>query len=351
MDLKSCYEGKRILVTGHTGFKGVWLCVMLNQLGAEVHGLALPPITTPNLFADVRLDALIKSSTFLDIRDSVALERYLKNKQFDLIFHLAAQAIVSEGYKDPKGTFETNVMGMVNLLLQAPDIIGLKGIVCSTTDKVYSNDGSSREFKESDRLGGSDPYSGSKAATENVMESLYYLLKEKNISLISCRAGNVIGGGDWAKNRLVPDAIRAFISDSTLEVRHPNSTRPWQHVLDCLCGYLLVGKRILESDVSEINAFNFGPKNSTSVEKLLTILKDIIGIQYVVEELSTVGKEAESLTLDSNKAKMLLMWETTFSSENAISETASWYRSYVNGENPSVLIHSSIERFLEDEVV
>ena len=181
MDLKTHYSGKSILVTGHTGFKGVWLCVMLNQLGAEVHGLALPPDTVPDLFSEVRLDELIESSTFLDIRDSVALGEYLQNKQFDLIFHLAAQAIVSEGYKDPRGTFETNVMGTVNLLVQIPHIVGLKGLVCSTTDKVYSNDGFSHDFKESERLGGTDPYSGSKAATENVMESLYYLLEEKNL--------------------------------------------------------------------------------------------------------------------------------------------------------------------------
>ncbi len=347
MDLRSFYEGKRILVTGHTGFKGAWLCMMLSNLGAEVHGIALLPKDVPNLFSDTNLATSIESSTFIDIRDSSSMEKYLRDKQFDLIFHLAAQALVSEGYQDPIGTFETNVMGTVNLLVSAIQVHGLKGIVCATTDKVYSNSDIKTKFREEDRLGGKDPYGGSKAASEIAIESLYYLFEERNISLVSCRAGNVIGGGDWSKNRLIPDAMRAIRENIPLDLRNPKSTRPWQHVLDCLYGYLLVGTRILETKVSFYDCFNFGPIRSESVGEVIRILMETHELTCN-NSYDNFGYEHVSLELDSSKAEAALGWVCRFNSREAISLTSEWYKQFMSGENPRTLTQTSIERYFDE---
>ena len=347
MDLRKKYEGKKILVTGHTGFKGVWLSLMLSNFGAEIHGLSLFPEEEQNLFLDTDLENAIKSSTYLDIRDSILLKDYLREREFDLIFHLAAQALVSEGYRDPIGTFETNVMGTVNLLVGAADVVGLKGIVCVTTDKVYLNSEEKIRFQETDRLGGKDPYGGSKASSEIAIESLYYLLKDKNMSLVACRSGNVIGGGDWSKNRLIPDAMRAIQSDYELEIRNPKSTRPWQHVLDCLHGYLLVGAKIFETEVSFFDTFNFGPIHSETVNEVITLLKEDHALRFHATDES-FGYEYTSLELDSTKAEEILGWHSQYSPHNSVRRTSEWYKAFFNGQDPRLLTQASIERFLDE---
>ena len=227
------YRGKRVFVTGHTGFKGSWLCELLLAAGAEVHGFALPPPTRPALFSQLGLSRRIASHTIGDIRDAAALEAAFASAKPDFVFHLAAQAIVRESYRVPRETFETNFMGTVNLLEAVRRSKGEVAVVCVTTDKVYENDESGRAFREDDPLGGRDPYSASKGACEIAISSYRrsFFADGCRVRLASARAGNVIGGGDWAKDRIVPDAMRAFLAGRELVVRNARSTRPWQHVL------------------------------------------------------------------------------------------------------------------------
>ena len=350
MDLRNVFKGKRVLVTGHTGFKGVWLTLFLIELGAEVHGLGLKPENSPNLFELTKLENLVHSSNFIDIRNQINVENFLDQNEFDLIFHLAAQALVSEGYANPIQTFETNVMGTVNLLVSASEQLNLKGVVCVTTDKVYLNHDLSIKFKESDPIGGVEPYGGSKASSEIVASSLFYLFKNSGKSLVTCRAGNVIGGGDWSKDRLIPDAIRAITSNKYLQIRNPDSTRPWQHVLDCIFGYLLVGSGILDGTIQGLESFNFGPPNSSSVKELARQLETLLGLEYQVFPNASIGKEHVVLELDSSKARKILNWAPFFSSYEAINETADWYKAYLTGEDAHTLTKTAIERFMANEI-
>ena len=262
------YSGRRVLVTGHTGFKGAWLCEWLLGLGAEVHGLALPALK-PSLFFALELERRMKHA-IQDIRNAHELEHAIRELRPDFIFHLAAQALVRVSYREPVPTFATNALGTANLL-EAVRVANLPcTVVVVTTDKCYENDGRSKNFKESDSLGGHDPYSASKAAAELVVASYRdaFFSHGADVALASARAGNVVGGGDWAEDRIVPDCIRALSAGKPIPVRNPGFTRPWQHVLEPLSGYLLLGAKLEEArrkkSVAEIarfaQAFNFGPE-------------------------------------------------------------------------------------------
>lgn len=334
----SIYAGRRVLVTGHTGFKGAWLCEWLLGLGAEVHGIALAPLK-PSLFETLDLVSRVKH-TILDIRDAEALAAKVKQIRPDFIFHLAAQALVRVSYREPVETFAVNAIGTANLL-EAVRTANLPcTVVAVTTDKCYDNDGRPRSFKESDPLGGHDPYSASKAAAEIVIASYRdsFFSHGTDVALASARAGNVIGGGDWAEDRLVPDCIRALAAGKPVPVRNPVFTRPWQHVLEPLGGYLLLSAKLEQArakkDTSEIaryaQAFNFGPdpEANRSVRDLVEeVLRHWPGKwEQVVQEKHL--KEAPLLSLAIDKARDVLGWQPRWHFAQMVEQTVAWYRDY-----------------------
>jgi CDP-glucose 4,6-dehydratase len=330
------YSGKRVLVTGHTGFKGAWLCEWLLGLGAEVHGLALAPLQ-PSLFEELNLASRMKHN-IVDIRNAAALTAKIQEIKPEIIFHLAAQALVRVSYREPVVTFDTNAIGTANVL----EAIRTSGLPCSvvviTTDKCYDNDGLPRNFKESDPLGGHDPYSASKAAAEIVVASYRdsFFSQGTDVALASARAGNVVGGGDWAEDRLVPDCIRALTIGEPIPVRNPAFTRPWQHVLEPLGGYLLLGAKLEEArakkDAMEIarcaQAFNFGPNPDAnrSVQNLVEeVLKHWYGSWEQIHQERHL-KEAPLLSLAIDKAKETLGWQPRWDFAETIKQTVLWYR-------------------------
>jgi len=332
------YSGKRVLVTGHTGFKGAWLCEWLLGLGADVHGLALPPLK-PSLFEALDLAARMKHGV-LDIRDASALAEKIREVRPDFIFHLAAQALVRASYREPVTTFATNALGTAHLL-EAVRVSNLPcAIVVVTTDKCYENDGNARSFKESDPLGGHDPYSASKAVAEIVVASYRdsFFSHGTDVALASARAGNVVGGGDWAEDRLVPDSMRALSQGKPIPVRNPNFTRPWQHVLEPLGGYLLLGARLEEArrkgSAAEIaryaQAFNFGPgpDANRSVRNLVEeVLRHWPGSWEQISQEKHL-KEAPLLSLAIDKARATFGWRPRWYFAETIHQTVSWYRDY-----------------------
>lgn len=340
------YRGKRVFVTGHTGFKGSWLCEILLLAGAEVYGYALKPPTRPSLFVQLKLARRIRRHTIGDVRDLDALEAALREANPDFVFHLAAQPIVRESYRIPRETFDVNVMGTVNVL-EAIRRIGFGkpvSVVCVTTDKCYENDNSGRAFREGDHLGGSDPYSASKGACEIAIAAYRRSFFEKGqVVVASARAGNVIGGGDWAIDRIVPDAMRAFLSGRTLIVRNGKATRPWQHVLEPLCGYLTLGAAFCGG------AFNFGPDERTvkTVDQLVKNLRNAFPDGKVVNGTeSNAPREAKLLRLDSTKARTALEWVPRWGFDETVSQTAQWYARVAGGENPQNVTDEQIVRFL-----
>jgi CDP-glucose 4,6-dehydratase len=334
----SIYAGKRVLVTGHTGFKGAWLCEWLLGLGAEVHGLALPPLQ-PSLFAALDLEKRMRHN-LVDITDAAALKAKVREVRPDIIFHLAAQALVRLSYREPVLTFATNALGTANLL----EAVRAENLPCTvvaiTTDKCYENDGRPRSFKETDPLGGHDPYSASKAAAEIVVASYRdsFFSHGTDVALASARAGNVIGGGDWAEDRLVPDCIRALQAGKPVPVRNPAFTRPWQHVLEPLGGYLLLGARLEEArakkSAEEIaryaQAFNFGPdpEANRSVRDLVEeVLNHWPGAWEQIHQEKHL-KEAPLLSLAIDKARATLGWQPRWNFAETVAQTVSWYRDY-----------------------
>jgi CDP-glucose 4,6-dehydratase len=337
------YSGRRVLVTGHTGFKGAWLCEWLLGLGAEVHGLALPALT-PSLFFALELERRMKHS-IVDIRHAAELEETIRELRPDFIFHLAAQALVRVSYREPVPTFATNALGTAHLL-EAVRVAKLPcTIVVVTTDKCYANDsaahgGNARSFKETDPLGGHDPYSASKAAAEIVVASYRdsFFSHGTDVALASARAGNVVGGGDWAEDRLVPDCMRALSSGQPIPVRNPNFTRPWQHVLEPLGAYLLLGakleaarqKKSWEEIAHYAQAFNFGPEpdaNRNVREVVEEIVRHWPGTWKQVHQEKHLP-EAPLLSLAIGKAKETLGWQPRWDFSRTIAETVSWYREY-----------------------
>ena len=360
-DLKRIYSGKRVLVTGHTGFKGAWLCEWLLGLGAEVHGLALPA-PQPSLFLALELDVRMKH-TIQDIRKAHELEHVIRDLQPDFIFHLAAQALVRVSYREPVQTFATNALGTAHLLEAVRASTAPCTVIVVTTDKCYENDGPAegdraidskiRSFKESDPLGGHDPYSASKAAAELVVASYRdsFFSRDTKVALASARAGNVVGGGDWAEDRIVPDCIRALSAGKPIPVRNPNFTRPWQHVLDPLCGYLLLAARLDDArqkkSPEEIaryaQAFNFGPETDANrsvkdlVEELLRHWPG--GWEQVTQDKHL--PEAPVLSLAIDRAKARLGWKPRWDFAETIHQTVFWYRDFFikskKSGNPSMV--------------
>jgi CDP-glucose 4,6-dehydratase len=340
------YKGQNILVTGHTGFKGSWLSLWLTTLGAKVVGLSLSPDSTPNHWDLLGLDV---RSHLLDIRDENVLRNKIAEINPDMIFHLAAQPLVRRSYKDPLETWSTNVMGTANVLNAARDLKNLKAVVVVTTDKCYENKEWVWGYREIDPLGGYDPYSASKGGSELVTASFrnsFFNLPTSAL-IASARAGNVIGGGDWSEDRLIPDLIRSIDSSTPLHIRSPDATRPWQHVLDCLSGYITLGQQLLQGNQSFADAWNFGPEmdsNRRVLEVLQAIKNCIPGFQWSQSEGLQLH-EAQLLHLDSSRARKDLSWKPVWSFEEGVEATVSWYKAWLDGKE--VISESQLKTYCD----
>ncbi len=354
--MKEFYKGKRVLVTGHTGFKGAWLCQILLDFGAQLAGYSLKPNTEPNLFTILKLDQKVKHK-IADIRDFETLDKFIKTFKPEIIFHLAAQPIVRASYDDPKYTYEANVLGTLNVL-ESIRLNKVPAGVIITTDKVYKNLEKDIAYKEDDALCGWDPYSNSKSCADLVVYSYQQSFfnpekygQEHKTLISSARSGNVIGGGDWAQDRLIPDVMRAFLVDhKTLEIRSPRAVRPWQHVFEPLSGYLLLGQRLHQGEIDKAGAWNFGPFDADmqEVESVVKLLIDDLGVgKYQIKEDHT-KHEANLLKLSNKKASTQLHWQPRFSLKEAIRETARWYKTYYAGKDVLKLSKEQIKRFFND---
>lgn len=343
----SFWRGKRVFLTGHTGFKGSWLALWLQQLGAQVTGYALPPTTTPSLF-ELAGVAKYMHSILEDIRNPAALQQALETARPEIILHLAAQALVSDGYTDPVGTYATNVMGTINLLEQARQLSDVRAIVIVTTDKCYENLESTHAYVESDALGGHDPYSSSKACTEIVAASWRRsFFTSGQAAIATARAGNVIGGGDWAPHRLVPDLLQAFTKGEEARLRNGQAVRPWQHVLEPLAGYLILAEQLWD-DRSRACAWNFGPEleDCVSVVELAELLGRLWprGGRHTIQA-SPLPHEAGLLRLDASRAKQLLGWKPRWHLKEALRQTVEWHQAWLGGSSMGNFCRQQIERY------
>ncbi len=351
MDLDFWKETK-VFITGHTGFKGSWLSLLLNRLGAEVYGYALSPTTNPSLFEQAEVSKEI-SSTVGDVRNLDNLKKSLTDFQPEIVLHLAAQSLVRESYTDPVTTFETNIMGTVNILEAVRNLQSVKALIIVTSDKCYKNKEQDNGYVETDELGGHDPYSNSKACAELVIDSYQssFFSSLKNINIASVRAGNVIGGGDWAIDRLIPDLIRSFISHQQTKIRNPNAIRPWQHVLDPLSGYLLLAEKLASAPVYS-GAWNFGP-NISDAKPVAWIADDLTqrwgNDAHWTEDDNEHLKETHTLHLDSSKARNALGWSPRLHLDQALEWTLDWYQAYSRNESLRSFTESQIQHYLKIE--
>jgi CDP-glucose 4,6-dehydratase len=343
------WSGRRIFVTGHTGFKGSWLLLMLEQLGARVTGFSLAPPTSPSMFEMIG-GATRCNHHIGDIRDAAALGKAVRDASPEIVLHLAAQPLVRESYVTPLETYATNVMGTAHLLDACRHVDTVKTIVVITTDKCYENDGRPTGYVESDKLGGYDPYSNSKACAELVTQSYRdSFLREQGVGVASARAGNVIGGGDYADDRLVPDAIRAFMAGRPVEIRNPNAVRPWQHVLEPLRGYLMLAERLHHDRETTAKAWNFGPAptDTAPVHKVLMLLSHHWGdTKGIAAQPGDHPHEAALLTLDSSAAADQLGWTPRLSLDDALKLTADWYRVAAENGDVAAISQHQINQFL-----
>jgi CDP-glucose 4,6-dehydratase len=348
------WHGRRVLITGHTGFIGSWLALALADLGAEVHGLALAPATEPALFSAARLEDIV-SHRIVDIRNADATLRAVTDAAPEVVFHLAAQPLVRLAHREPLETFSTNVMGTAHVLEAVRRCASVRAVVAFTTDKVYENQEWRWGYREIDRLGGHEPYGASKAAAEHVLETWaqsYFRQRDPAVHLAVVRAGNVIGGGDWAEDRLIPDAMRASGRGQPLVVRRPRAVRPWQHVLEPVAASLILGRTLCENPATAEGAWNIGPEAS-----------DMQPVQWIADRLNALWPsapawrneddggpyEAGLLMLDSTRARDLLGWRPRWRLDRALAETVSWYHSHAQGGDARALTRRQIEVFFHGE--
>lgn len=332
------YDGKKVLVTGHTGFKGSWISIWLKNLGAEVIGYSLEAPTEPSFFNICKLDHKI-TSVIGDVRDDEKLNKVFEKYKPEIVFHLAAQPLVRLSYKSPKETYETNVMGTVNVLEAARNSSSVKAVIIITTDKCYENKEWVYGYRETDPMGGHDPYSSSKGCAELVVSSYrnsFY--DEKGIALSSVRAGNVIGGGDWAEDRLIPDFVKAVSEDKSIVIRNPLATRPWQHVLEPLSGYLWLGALMFQDKEKYNSGWNFGPRDTDvlNVEEVLKLSIKAWGKGNIEMDKNAQPHEANLLKLDISKVKACLKWNPVYDVNKAVDRTIQWYKAYYENKNENM---------------
>jgi CDP-glucose 4,6-dehydratase len=344
------YKDKKVLITGHTGFKGGWLAIWLNMLGAKVAGYALDPVHEKGIFYSSGIADLITDYR-ADIRDRNELFDFFEKEQPEIVFHLAAQPLVLESYRNPVETFEINIQGTVNVLEAIRKTPSVKAAVMITSDKCYENKEWIWGYRENEPMGGQDPYSASKGAAELVISSYRrsFFAEEGKTAIASARAGNVIGGGDWSANRLVPDIIRAIQENRKIEIRNPNAFRPWQHVLDPLCGYLQLGYALVQSQGQFAEGWNFGPLHH-EVHSVKDVVEKIIFFtgKGEWEDVSVPGQmhEANLLTLDITKALQKLKWKPLLNFQESVKLTVEWYNHALHGDTLSVS-QNQIEQYQE----
>jgi len=350
---KDFWQGKKVLITGHTGFKGAWLCKWLIGMKADVSGLSLPPATNPNLFSLLNLDSQMHHMLG-DIRDLKLLKERIKEIDPDIVIHMAAQAIVRESYQNPIETFEVNAIGTAHLLEAIRYTRNIKAVVCVTSDKCYDNREWPWKYRETDSMGGWDPYSASKGCAELIISSYrnsFFNKKEfdkHGIAIASVRAGNVIGGGDWGQDRLIPDIMRAFSGGKSVVIRNPLATRPWQYVLDLLSGYLTLAERLYSAGSEYMEAWNFGPNDTDekTVREIVAYITRLWGKNATWEldkEAAKNPHEAYSLKLDSSKSRSRLGWAPKLTLEKSLEFVVDWYKHYYSSRE-------SMQDFTEDQI-
>jgi CDP-glucose 4,6-dehydratase len=352
------WKGKKVLITGHTGFKGSWLCLWLHAMGADVTGYALNPKGTPNLYTAARVGEICRS-VIADIRDLETLRKTLVEVEPDIVIHMAAQPLVRYSYQNPAETFEINTLGTVYLLDAVRQAVldgsSIRAVLNVTTDKCYENLEWSWGYRENDRLGGHDPYSNSKACSELVASSYRNsFFPEENyqdhrLSLATARAGNVIGGGDWSEDRIIPDCVRALFGGDPLLIRNPAATRPWQHVLEPLSGYLLLAQRMVEQGREFSQAWNFGPSDESvrDVEWLVKRIEQLWGKSNFYElDGGSHPHEASNLRLDSSKAKLKLGWQSRWDVGTALEHTVDWYKAYESKQDMQKVCMEQIQKYM-----
>lgn len=352
---KEIYGNRKVLITGHTGFKGSWLLLWLKEIGANVIGYSLEPPTEPNLFESINLKDKITCLSG-DIRNEESLTSVFEKYQPEFVFHLAAQSLVRRSYKEPKLTYETNVMGAINVLEAVRKIKSVRVCIIVTSDKCYENREWVYGYRETDPMGGYDPYSSSKGCAELVTTAYrksFFNPEDygeiHNVALSSVRAGNVIGGGDWGEDRLIPDCVRALSKKKTIVIRNPQATRPWQYVLEPLAGYLLLGALMYEEGAKYSDAWNFGPNDEAmlTVEKLVKLVIKYWGCgSYTVDTL-THPHEAVFLKLDISKTRTLLGWKPIYNIYESIKRTVNWYKTFYNDVSKEELYEFTVKEIME----
>lgn len=352
---KTFWQGKKVFITGHTGFKGSWLCLWLHALGANVTGYALAPLTTPNLFEICRVDELV-TSVIGDIRDREAVTKAMARAEPEIVIHMAAQALVRDSYHNPVDTYSINVMGTVHVLEAVRNCTTVKAVVNVTTDKCYENKEWEWGYRENEPMGGYDPYSSSKACSELVTSSYRNsffnpdVYEKHGVGVATARAGNVIGGGDWAAERLIPDCINALLSNEKIKIRSPQAIRPWQHVLEPLSGYLVLSKELYEKGALMGEGWNFGPsdRDAKPVEWIVKKMCEAWGSngRYEVDN-GIHPHEAHYLKLDCSKAKSRLSWQPTWDLEQALHKIIAWVHAYKNKENMRVVCLQQIQEYMK----
>jgi CDP-glucose 4,6-dehydratase len=347
------WRGRRVFLTGHTGFKGAWLSIWLHRLGAQLGGYSLPPPTEPSIFQAVGIKDLVKT-TYGDVRDAACLGAAMQKAEPEIVFHLAAQSLVRHSYRDPVGTYASNVMGTVHLLEAVRACKSVRAAVIVTSDKCYENREWIWGYREEDALGGYDPYSNSKGCAELITSAYRHSYfnpqqcQERGVALASARAGNVIGGGDWAEDRLVPDFIRAIVAGQPLYVRSPHAIRPWQHVLEPLSGYIALAERLITEGPAVAEGWNFGP-NDHDAKPVSWLVEKLVGLWggdsswYLDKTINP--HEAHYLKLDISKARMRLHWEPRWALAEALGRTVDWYRAHLAGQDMQKISLDQIEAY------
>jgi len=347
------FKGKRVFITGHTGFKGSWLSFILSEVGAEVMGYALNPIEGPSHFNMLNLSSKI-NHVVGDIRDSSKLDKAMHKFQPEYVFHLAAQPLVKKSYEDPVNTFDTNIMGSVNLLDSVRRCSSIHSLVFITSDKCYENMEWIWGYRETDKLGGYDPYSASKGSAEIIFSSFLrsYFESRKTLGAASARAGNVIGGGDWAFDRIIPDCIRSIEKNVPIEIRNPLATRPWQHVLEPLSGYILLSTKLRHEPKKFSGSWNFGPSSS----EVRTVKEVASKMVYYLDKgtikiSSDINQHHEAMLLQLNcdKSHQILKWEPRWNVEETLKYTAEWYKKVLDGESAEDITRIQIQKYFNEK--
>ena len=338
--IKTFYKNKKVLVTGATGFKGAWLCFWLTMLGAKVYGTGYNPNKNKSLFYSLKLNEKIKLKLF-DIRNKKKLNKFIDISKPQIIFHLAAQPLILESYSKPYLTYLVNTIGTLNMLECVRELKFIKSLVCVTSDKCYESNYSTKGFKENDKLGGKDPYSGSKASAEIIIKSYQEsFFKNRKCGVASARAGNVIGGGDWSENRLIPDTINSLVKNKKIYIRNPNFNRPWQHVLEPLYGYLILGEKLYKKPKIYSNAWNFGTKKNTvtNVLKIVNLIVNFWGKGNIKFKKDQKYYEQINLQLNINKSIKILKWKPKYSIKKSVKITTEWYKKVLSKKYSAIEI-------------